>query len=333
MSNADQIPQSLGDQHAAAAVPPERPIELDMELEDELDTAADTAEQESEEAEAVEDTYLGVVSAMVVVNLNYSDSDLYAGLKSFKLIPTEAGAFNAYNPFKRESAEDPTSGEGLARAPIGKAIELAAELNDKNIAFLSSSHEIRSHLEGYLARMLKVIEQSFPLPMEGLIGSVETSDPDDEEEAITLPFLMKDIIKVSGWITESQPHADSTDVEFNVVLSFTVNASMLYDTADPQKYILFTQSALDKLRTTNGATVPVVYGVTVDYAELEAEAFRDLIGLLFSDTEKYGFSQIKRSTLLANGLEPSLTWAPQSEAVVTKNFLPARGDAFIGKFL
>lgn len=322
MSGEEQVPGSMQDQHAAAAAP-------SLQVIDEPVLEGEDDENVGIEAKVQDPAYISAVNAALIVNLNLTSRDIFSGTKNFKSIESPVGNINLYNPFKREDlTKDINSGEGAARAAVNKAFELVDELNIKPVSVLGTADQIDDHLEQILLKMLVEVEDALPFACNEQVATVALVEP-NEDEPMELPVLMRDIVRVSGWINCDNV-ATATFRHYTMLLNLTISAGQFYDHSDPQKYVSFVQNVLQRIKKQAESETKILLCITMPPADLKNLAILDLLSVnADQENDNYGFEIRGRSELQVNG--GNTHWAPQSKAQVDSDLLTAGGDILLVK--
>ena len=343
MSNTnDQAPLNMAHQHAASVVDEAVPgtgLNPDPTA-TELELAAafkpiDEAVNEDDAPELVADAVIAQAGASLIVNLSLASRDYMANTVDYTAVDAPNGSkVNVFHPFYFNKAQDPAKGDGIARAVIVKAFELVDAFNSASLTLLGTDEQIRANLQVVLEKMVAEVEQALPWPSHHPVCQVGMSSPEESEEdltpAISITLLMKELIRVTGWLVPNQ--ADSNAFQpYRMVINVTIEGGEFYDSEDPHKYVRYAQSFISRLKKKATSETPVIQTVMLVPEELMYSDVQQLLSILCSNVDDYGYETAGRSQLHEDYNIHS-AWLPESR-MVDSQLLTKNGDILLIKSL
>lgn len=320
----NENPGNFADQHAAVT----GAGDIDEQLTEALSSSF------LEETVVVEDyseskglsTHISLLNAVLMVNLDLTSRTIFAGATEFMKIDSDQGSINVYSPFKKESSAD---AKGIARHAFTTALNFVDSLNSSNLALLGDEAQVKVNLDSILEKMLIEVQASLPFSPEDTVCTVTLVDSDNDHDNEThIPILMKDIVRVTGWISRDDS-SSSLMKPYTLTINFTVAAGEFYDETTPHKYLNSVRTFMANSKKRNNSTTGLVLGVTLLPEELYLVEVGDLMNALFTEDEKYDYTPLGRSSLQGGG--SGKAWAPQTKAEVEKDLLIVGGDILIVK--
>jgi len=280
----------------------------------------------------VPDAHIGILSAALMVNLTLTSRTYLSKTREFKAVETQSGEANFYHPLRPENREkDPKAANGVAIDTVSKAFELVDTLNSGKITLLGEDSQISENLQTILHKMLVEVESTLPFSQNSVACGVSLTDPEMPGTFVDIPFMMKDIVRVSGWINHDGTEDHGAFRPYSLIVNVTLDAGHFYDQKDPQKYVSYVQSTLARMKKSVKTDTAILIGVTINPSEIALPAVRDLLAVLCGDPEidENVYSVFSRSELQSNGADTN--WAPQTRAQVDKDLLTIGGDVLLVK--
>jgi len=271
-------------------------------------------------------TLFNKLNISLMVTMNMTDRGVFAGLDDFKSFQVKGHHYNIHNPFKKASSKKEVPiPEGILRSALYRILHQANEINISNTILLGNEADVMKNLKGSLETVIKGIQSTFPVEPEHHLANLASPEEEEEGESSGTRVLMRDVVRVSGWITRTIVEEMCLN---NLVINLTINSGALYDDEAPHKIVSHAQTVLTKTISDFDA-VSVLFGVILDPAELARRNVREMLEVMLED-ESLKFTLFTKRDLYGSEAD-ELNWIPNSKAGIDRDLMTNGGEILLLK--
>lgn len=253
--------------------------------ESDVDSDADDSDAEVE----VKDNRAGLhaITVSLIVSFDMTRVDLIErpNLKRLSFdLGSEVQELNFANPFTRGNAKKGAP-RGAARPVLDVVANLAGDLNNASVTFVSRDSDMSAHVKDVCQRFTETLTGSLPAMPTQVIY-----EEDEANEQIGV--LMRDLIDVNVW-SVSNERDDGLGSIHNIYINLIVNAMPAFESDEPHRFVVQGLNSVESLMASLGVEMSTYATLRFDTNLFDQSLITDLLQF-FTEEENGGWRAVGR---------------------------------------